>query len=181
VADPSQPRTASVAVLVCVQAVAAAFLLADAIGDIATGGWGLHLLVEGLVAAGLLVGVVLNARQLRRLLSSAARADAAVKAASGAMAELIELHCRVWRLTPAEADVARLAIKGLGADEIARVRGAAPGTVRAQLTRVYAKAGVNGRAGLVSLLIEDLLGEPIVPPPAGVPPVSPRPARPASR
>lgn len=168
--------------LVCVQAVAAIFFLVDAVGDVREGGWGIHLLLEGIVAAGLIVGVVLNARELRRMLSSAARADATIRAASGAMAELIEMHCREWRLTPAETDVARLAIKGLGADEIARVRGAAPGTVRAQLTRIYAKAGVNGRAGLVSLLIEDLLGESIVPMPSP-PPSAPGPrrsARPAS-
>lgn len=163
VAERHAPRPATLAALVSIQAVAAVFFMADAATDFVAAGGSLHLCVEALIAAGLAIGVVLNARQLRDLLSSARRAQAAVQAASGAMAELIAQRCSEWRLTPAEADVAMLAIKGFGADEIGRVRGAAPGTVRAQLTRVYAKAGVNSRAGLVSLLIDDLLAEPLSP------------------
>jgi DNA-binding NarL/FixJ family response regulator len=41
--------------------------------------------------------------------------------------------------------------------EIARLRGAAAGTVRSQLSQVYAKAGVTSQAMLVSLFIDDLL------------------------
>lgn len=60
-------------------------------------------------------------------------------------------------LTAAECDVALFALKGCDAAEIARLRGAAQGTVRAQLSQVYAKAGVTSQAGLVSLFLEDLL------------------------
>ena len=35
--------------------------------------------------------------------------------------------------------------------------GAAQGTVRAQLTRIYAKAGVSGRAQFAAFFVEDLL------------------------
>jgi len=62
-----------------------------------------------------------------------------------------------WKLTPAEADVAMFALKGCDAAAIAEMRGAATGTVRAQLARVYAKAGVSSRADLVSLFFDDLL------------------------
>jgi DNA-binding CsgD family transcriptional regulator len=52
-----------------------------------------------------------------------------------------------------------LALKGLDVAEIAEMRGAAAGTVRAQLTRIYAKAGVSGRAQFAAWFVEDLLGE----------------------
>ena len=47
-------------------------------------------------------------------------------------------------------------IKGLPIAEIARLRQTSEGTVKAQSNAIYRKAGVNGRAQLVSLCIEDL-------------------------
>ena len=56
------------------------------------------------------------------------------------------------------------------------MRGTAPGTVRAQCTSIYAKAGVDGRAQLFSVFMEELLagelglavggGDPVGDPPA---------------
>jgi len=55
-----------------------------------------------------------------------------------------------------------LTLKGFDVAEIAKIRGAAAGTVRAQLTRVYAKASVSSRPQFISLFIEDLLDGPVV-------------------
>lgn len=77
--------------------------------------------------------------------------------ASGALTDHIQMRFRDWKLTDAEAEVALFAIKGCDAAEIARLRGAAQGTVRAQLSHVYAKSGVATQAELVSLFIDDLL------------------------
>ena len=52
-----------------------------------------------------------------------------------------------------------LALKGLDVAEISDLRGAAAGTVRAQLARIYAKAGVSGRAQFAAFFVEDLLGQ----------------------
>lgn len=151
-------RARWIAAVVCLQAIAAVFFVADEIADIASGTGSLvHLVVEGMIAAALMLGVVLNAWHLRELLADAGRARATIQAASGAMAELMTLRFSEWRLTGAEADVALLALKGFNTDEIARFRNAAPGTVRAQLARIYAKADVRSRAGLVGLFIEDLM------------------------
>ncbi|RRN63819.1 LuxR C-terminal-related transcriptional regulator [Caulobacter sp. 602-1] len=68
------------------------------------------------------------------------------------------------RLTPAEADVAIFALKGIEVAQIARLRGSAASTVRAQLARVYEKSGVNSRAGLACLFLEDLMIDPVVAP-----------------
>ena len=77
--------------------------------------------------------------------------------ASGALADLIEDRFDRWMLTAAEADVALFTLKGFGVAEIAELRNSAAGTVRAQLTRVYAKAGVDSRGALVSLFFDELL------------------------
>ncbi|HZV18641.1 MAG TPA: helix-turn-helix transcriptional regulator [Sphingobium sp.] len=53
--------------------------------------------------------------------------------------------------------MALFALKGCDAQDIAELRGAAAGTVRAQLTRVYAKAGVGSQSSLVALFLEELI------------------------
>lgn len=69
--------------------------------------------------------------------------------------EVIEKHAREWGLTPAEANVLIFVLKGYDLAEIARMRDTAVSTVRAQLTRVYKKAGVNSRSALATLLLEE--------------------------
>jgi len=49
------------------------------------------------------------------------------------------------------------ALKGCTVAEIADMRAAAQGTVRAQLSQVYAKAGVSSQPMLMSLFLEDLM------------------------
>lgn len=48
--------------------------------------------------------------------------------------------------------------------EIARLRDVADGTVRAQLTCIYAKAGVSGRAQFAACFVEDLLDHALIQP-----------------
>jgi len=147
----------AVAVILTVQAIGAIFFVADALGDLVNDGPGIHLAVEGLVAFALLAGVLFGARQLRIMLEDARRREEALAAASGALAELIGQRFAEWGLTVAESDVALFALKGCDIAEIAALRQSAEGTVRAQLARIYAKAGVSSRAALVSLFFEDLL------------------------
>ncbi|OCC23955.1 LuxR family transcriptional regulator [Croceicoccus estronivorus] len=147
-----------VAAIAVVQAIAATFFVADAIGDVAADGLSTHIVIEGLIAFALFAGVALGVWQVRIMLRLAQRRDEALAIASGALAEHIGHRFSEWGLTDAESDVALFALKGCDVAEIARLRGAAAGTVRAQLSRIYAKAGVTGQAGLVSLFFEDLLG-----------------------
>jgi DNA-binding CsgD family transcriptional regulator len=60
--------------------------------------------------------------------------------------------------------VAAFTIKGFTIAEIAALRGSAEGTVKTHLNAIYRKAGVQGRGQLVSLLIEELLGGPLLRP-----------------
>lgn len=147
-------------IILALQALACTFFLADLAGDVLTDGPGFHLLIEGLAAAALLVAIVLGAVQVRNLIAAARRDEAAVATAQGALADLIRLRFEDWQLTVAEADVALFALKGFDIGEIAGFRGSAAGTVRAQLARVYAKAGVDSRSGLIAMFLDDLIAFP---------------------
>jgi DNA-binding CsgD family transcriptional regulator len=150
-----------VAGLVLLQALCAAFFVADVMGDLGRPArWteiSVHVALETLVTVSLAVGVVFGALLLRDAIERRRRAETALAAASGAFAELLEARFEGWRLTPAERDVAILTIKGLSVAEIAAARGSAEGTVRAQSARIYAKAGVSGRAQLLGLFVEELM------------------------
>ena len=151
--------------LLLLQAGSAAFFAFDIVADFAAaGGVTLHHLIEAVAVAGLLAGLWLAAREIRRLRRRQRRIEAQLRVASGAFLELLEEHFERWGLTPSERDVAMLAIKGLSIAEIAAVRRTREGTVKAQCNAVYAKAGVSGRQQLLSLFIEELMGEALVKP-----------------
>lgn len=116
-----------------------------------------HAALEAAIVAALLLGAVLIAGEFRRMQAQAERMTGRLRAASGAFVALLEETFAGWGLTPAEREVALLAIKGFSVAEIAALRSAREGTVRAQCAAVYRKAGVSGRAQLLSHFIDDLL------------------------
>jgi len=147
------------AALLVVQACAAVFFVGDVVADFALDGLNIHTGFEAVVASCLALGIVFGALEMRRALERVRRSEAAVAAAAGILGAYIETQFDRWRLTPAEADVAMLALKGFDVAEIATLRGAATGTVRAQLTRIYSKAGVSSRAQFIALFMEELLDD----------------------
>lgn len=166
-------RAAGLFGVTALQALCAVFFVGDVIADLRLVGFGLHTVAEGAVALALAAGVVLGGVETRRTLERSRRAETAASAAAGAFAEVVAAHFERWALSPAEREVALFALKGFDPSEIARLRGTAQGTIRAQLARVYAKAGVSSRAELAAVFIDDLLGGPLAsaaeppPPPAG--------------
>ncbi|WP_225007322.1 helix-turn-helix transcriptional regulator [Novosphingobium percolationis] len=152
-----QRKAAALTVLVALQAIAALFFALDLAADIIADGMGAHLAAEAAAVVALAVAVVLGAFQVRALVLSARADETAVALARGAAADLARRRFAEWKLTPAEADVALFALKGCDVAQIAALRGAAAGTVRAQLTRIYAKAGVASQTALVALFLEDLI------------------------
>lgn len=137
--------------------VAAVFFIADVAQDLIWVGFSPHSVLEAVVAVALIVGTMFGALQMRQVLQRIRQAETAISVASGAFFDLIDARFKEWGLTPSEAEVALFTLKGLDIADIASARGAAQGTVRAQLTKVYAKAGVSGRGQLTSMFIEDLL------------------------
>jgi DNA-binding NarL/FixJ family response regulator len=110
-----------------------------------------------MVALGLLFGSMFGMSELRRSHRLIRSQEQALATASGALAEVIAEHFANWGFTASEREVAMLSLKGLELADIARVRGVAMGTVRAQLAAVYAKSGTSGRAQFTSFFVEDLL------------------------
>lgn len=154
-------RISLVAAVVVLQAVGATFFIADAAIDLSAGEWGFHILTEVVIALALLTGVVLGAWQMRQMIEQARRDAVTLGLAQGAFAEIIAARFGRWGLTAAESEVALFALKGCETAEIAALRGVAEGTVRAQLTAIYTKAGVSSRHGLASLFLDDLIAGPV--------------------
>ena len=161
-ADPRATRrrqTTVLAAFLAVQTLAAVFFVGDVIGDLRENPASIHFIFEALVTVALILGILFGAYALRRMIELLRAQEAALDVARGALSDVIETQFTAWGLTPAERDVGLLALKGLDVAEIAEVRGAAQGTVRAQLTRIYSKAGVSGRAQFAAWFVEDLLGQ----------------------
>jgi DNA-binding CsgD family transcriptional regulator len=156
----SDRRLAFPLAIMALQVVAAAFFVADGIEDQvaqASQGFSLDLAMECVIAIALLGGVILSSRYIVRLTRELRWKEESLARAKGAFAEHVAFRFQEWKLTPGEGQVALFALKGCDVAEIARLRGAAAGTIRSQLSQIYAKAGVASQAMLVSVFIEDLL------------------------
>lgn len=148
------------AMVFALQLVATAFFLVDGVNEQLgqpSGLISLDFAMEGFTALAMLGGVFLSVRFMARLKRDLRWKDQTLARARGALGEHVILRFREWGLTPSEGEVALFALKGFDAGEIARLRKAAAGTIRSQLSQVYAKAGVTSQAKLVSLFIDDLL------------------------
>jgi DNA-binding CsgD family transcriptional regulator len=152
-------QTVALSAFLVVQTLGTVFFVGDVIGDLREDPASVHFLFEAGVTLVLVLGIFFGIWALRSTIAVLRAQDAALDVARGALSEVIEAQFQSWGLTPAERDVGLLALKGLDVAEIAELRGAAAGTVRAQLTRIYAKAGVSGRAQFAAFFVEDLLGE----------------------
>ena len=79
-------------------------------------------LIEIGAAVGLILGIAVGGIALGQARARTRRAEAALRAASGAFMEVLEERFGDWSLTPAERDVALFAIKGMSTQEIAALR-----------------------------------------------------------
>ena len=121
--------------------------------------WQTRELLEIGAALGLVLGAALGAVALRRSLHRRRRAEHRLRLASGAFMDILEERFAQWGLTPSERDVALFSIKGLSTQDIAAMRQTSEGTVKAQTNAIYRKAGVTGRPQLLSLFIDELMGD----------------------
>ena len=143
----------------------------DVVSDYRSGTRALHLAVElsvmGLSVAGVVVlwRLMRAAQEKAEFLSAdlaAARAEAkrfseeAGDALRG-LGEAIDRQFQRWGLTPAEAEVGLLLLKGLTHREIGELRTTSEATVRQQALSLYRKAGLRGRSELSAFFLEDLL------------------------
>lgn len=165
--SPVAGKTRPLWILLGLQTICALFFVADIVADLfgTVGFLGSvpHLGIELVAVVTLVASIGIASWAIRRVIIRQRRMEANLRAASGAFLELLEEYFDSWSLTPSEQDVALLAIKGFSITEIARLRQTKEGTVKAQCNAIYGKAGVSGRPQLLSLFIEELLGNALVP------------------
>ena len=156
------PVSLALALLIAVQTMTAVFFVTDVFGDLGDyerqPSSGLHLTIEAIAAAGPVAAIILECAYIRHLLRRKARLESSLETARGAVHDVIESHFDLWKLTPAERDVASLLVKGLSTARIAALRGSAEGTVKAQLNAIYRKADARNRSDLLSVIIDGLMG-----------------------
>lgn len=70
--------------------------------------------------------------------------------------EKVQSQLTKWGLSPAEKDVCLLLLKGMATKDIASARQASEKTVTQQLSAVYQKSGLHGRAELLAFFLEDI-------------------------
>ncbi len=72
------------------------------------------------------------------------------------LSRAMEAQFEAWNLTPAEADIAGLLLKGASLREVALLRRTAEATIRQQAQNVHRKAGLANRTELAAYFLEDL-------------------------
>ena len=154
--------------ILAVQGLCAVFFVSDIVLTVfnlrtAPISWQTRELLEIGAALGLILGLGLGALALHRTMRAHRAAREKLRLAAGAFMEVLAERFEEWGLTPAERDVALFAIKGLSTQDIAALRETSEGTVKAQTAAIYRKAGVTGRPQLLSVFIEDLFDEDLMP------------------
>lgn len=159
-------RSISLIVVLIIQVICAIAYLINLLSTV-TGfaqlSWMVHELIEIGAVFGLVLGIVITALMVRRQAKRLGQVEDQLRAASGAFMELLDDKFNQWTLTPAERDVALFAIKGMSTAEMAGLRGVSEGTIKAQTNAIYRKAGVTGRPQLLSLFIDDLMDDALIP------------------
>lgn len=117
----------------------------------------LHLSFETLAAGFLVASLWMGLKYERALRSIGEDKDATLSALRACFDDLINARFEKWSLSQAERDVALLAFRGLRISEIATLRGTREGTVKAQMSSVFHKAGVTTRAEFLALFMDEFL------------------------
>lgn len=158
------PLTVALALVVAIQALCSLFFVSDMVASVLGVArdplsWETRELMEIGAGVGLVLGVLLGTVLLTHVIRRNIVVEDQLRQASAAFNDLLEGRFTEWGLTRSERDVAWFTIKGLSIAEVARLRGTSEGTVKAHSNAIYRKAGVTGRTQLLSLFLEELMGE----------------------
>lgn len=118
--------------------------------------WEDYHFLELFITLGLLAAIGFLSVEFRAMRQATDTLEEKLKIASGSFNRLLEAHYDSWALTPSEREVARLVLKGCSNAEIAEIRNAATGTIKAQTHAIYAKSGLSGKSQLMGFLLEEL-------------------------
>lgn len=143
----------------------------DVASDYRSGTNAAHLILELLVMALAVAGVVVLFRLMRSAQHRAASLHADLEAARAdarrfaeeardvlrGLGEAIDRQFERWGLTAAEREVGLLLLKGLSHRDIGELRKTSEATVRQQALSIYRKAGLRSRSELSAFFLEDVL------------------------
>ncbi len=116
-----------------------------------------HTMLETVAVVAMGIGLIVIGRITWEQFRQNRHYREVVQTASGRLLETVNKTFDQWGLTRSEREVALLLMKGLSVEEIARIRGAKPGTIKSQSNAIYRKAGLKGRSELAAWFMEDLL------------------------
>lgn len=111
---------------------------------------------EVLIMLSLFGAIMVLGNEVRKMRRYQDTLEDKVARASGAFEDLLNAYFEEWSFSDAERDVTRLLIKGCSTAEMAEIRNAKEGTIKAQTNSIYKKSGYAGKAQLLSALLEDL-------------------------
>lgn len=145
-----------------VQALCALFFVVELVTEVfGLRHWALTWEIrEGLQVAasiGLILGATSGMILWRQTLHQIRDMERQVRAASGAFFEVMDQCFAEWGLSPSEREVALFAVRGYSNSEIAATRGKSEATIKTQMNAVFRKAGVTGRAQLLSQFVDVLI------------------------
>lgn len=117
----------------------------------------LHLASELVATVALGWAFVLARRTLGRLEGALAGESERLRALRGEFDTLMRARFAGWGLSPAEADIALLSVRGLKIAEIAALRQTREGTIKAQLSSIFRKSGTTTRTEFVARFVDEFL------------------------
>ena len=152
-------------------AVIAILIACDIVADFRSGTEPGHVLLEGVIMALALAGLVIMSLQFRTIHLQAKQLSVDLEAARReaqrfreeahdalrGLGEAIDHQFTRWSLSPAEREVGLLLLKGLSHKKIAEMRSTLEPTIRQQALALYRKSGLRSRAELSAFFLEDLL------------------------
>ncbi len=119
--------------------------------------WNIREALQVAASLGLILGAVSGLVLWRQTVRRMRDVERQVRAASGAFFEVMDQCFAEWGLTPSEREVALFAVRGYSNAEIAQTRGKSEATIKTQMNAVFRKAGVTGRAQLISQFVDVLI------------------------
>lgn len=157
----SYRQPAVLGVLFVLQGLCTGYFVTEIIVEYIRTGINTHTVTEAVVTLILMASLAFTFLELRATMQRSKNVENTLHVAAGAFKQVIKSRFSEWALSPSEAEVAMLTLKGFSIAEVADLRKSSPGTVRVQLSNVYSKSGAEDRAGFVSLFIDELIDNPL--------------------
>jgi DNA-binding CsgD family transcriptional regulator len=116
-----------------------------------------HVFFETMATCMVAAGALLTLRQIRFLQNKVDDGVHRLRLLRSEFDDVLKGLFKKWQLSKSESDVALLTVRGLRISDIATNRRTKTGTIKAQLSTIFRKAGVSSRPELLALIMDELL------------------------